>query len=186
MQDSLKEIESSWGGIGGVECGVDSGGRMGAQVNELNGAAGAGLLAGGLRGGTTSAGGIDTLNAVGALLHHAARALADLRVWGCGVVVCVTVEVEVSGIVGAGGRTVAGAPATGVDHGIEPFVCMHGGVHGADGLARGLFALSAGGGEVECAMLRGGVAVDAQPLQVAVVGQISGTDGGDVVLSTAG
>ena len=148
------------------------GGRMGAQVNELNGSTGTGLLAGCLWGGTTSAGGIDALNAVGALLHHTAGALADLRIRGCGGLLCVTAEVEVAGIVGAGGSAVAGSPATGVDHGIEPFVCMHGGMDGANGLAGGLFALSAGGGEVECVMLRGGVTVDAQPLQVAVIPQI--------------
>ena len=83
---------------------------------------------------------------------------------------CVAAEVEVSGVVGAGCGAISSAPATGIDHGVEPFICMHGGMHGADGLARRLFTLTAGGREVECAVLRGAVAVDTQPLQVAVVG----------------
>ena len=73
---------------------------------------------------------------------------------------CVAAEVEVPGVVGAGSGAVASTPATGVDHGVEPFICVHGGVHGAGGLAGGLFTLTAGGREVECAVLRGAVAVD--------------------------
>ena len=60
---------------------------MGSQVDELNGAVGAGLLAGGLWGGTATAGGIETLNAVGAFFHHTTGALADLRVGGSSSVV---------------------------------------------------------------------------------------------------
>ena len=91
-----------------------------------------------------------------------------------------------AGVVGAGGGAIAGTPATGVDHGVEPFICMHGGMHGTDSLAGGLLALPAGSGEVESAVLRCGVAVNTQPLQVTVVGQIGGSNGGDVVFCAAG
>ena len=66
-QDSSEEIESSGGGIGRIERGVDGSRGVGTQVNELNSATGAGLLAGCLRGAAIAAGCIESLNAVRAL-----------------------------------------------------------------------------------------------------------------------
>ena len=148
----MLQVERTRAGGGGVETGAHAIRRLVAQVYQTYGVTGACLLASGLRGGAIASRGVESLHAVGTFFHDSAWAQADLRVGrgGCypsggGAVVAV---IEMASTVGAGGCAVAGAPAAGVDHGIEPFIRMHGSMYRAYGLAGGLLALAAGYGQI--------------------------------------
>ncbi len=165
--------------------------RGGAKVNEADGPGGACLLTGCLRSAGFFIGcGIDALDAVGTFFHNASGAYGYLRVVGqvrLGVgLFGVVAEVEDAGIVGACGGAVAGTPAAGVDHGVEPFAAVQGGVDGANGFAGGFLAVAACGGYIVQLACGGQIAADAQPLQVSAVAHFCGTYGRYVVFCTAG
>lgn len=127
--------------------------RGGAEVDQADGSGGAGLLASCLRcAGFFIGCGVDALDAVGAFFHNTTGAHGNLRVvgqvrLGAGLLGVVS-EVENAGVVRAGSGAVAGAPAAGVDHGVEPFAAVQGGVDGANGFAGGFFAVAAGAGHI--------------------------------------
>src|SRR4029453_12549220 len=133
------------------------------------------------------------LHAVGALLHHAARAHGHVRVVGeledTRRVFRVVEEVEAPHLVRAVVRAVARADAAVVDHRVQAFRVVHGGRDRADLLARGVLALHAGhrlerGARV--GGLAGEVGVDAQPRHLAAAPHLVLADHRDVVLALAG
>src|ERR1051325_2133808 len=90
---------------------------------------------------------LDALDAIGTFLHHAARAHRHLRVlrgaFGFGEA-AVVVPVEAPHLVGTVARTRVRADAAAVDHLVEAFGRMHGGMHRAAHFARRLLAVHAG------------------------------------------
>src|SRR6202035_3518205 len=135
----------------------------------------------------------DALDAVGALLHDAPHAHRDVGVLQHlehrHVVVGEAQEVEAPHLVGAVVRAVARPHAAVVDHVVQPLVAVHRGRHRADHLAGGDLALHAGDrlvvghGVVKAA---GDVAVDAQPVHLALLQHLLLADRRDVVLRLAG
>src|SRR5439155_25424956 len=127
-----------------------------ANVAELDGRGGTGLLAGGpdvavmnlvprkLR---VDLRAIDPLHAVRALLHHAPRTNRDVGVHrelhNVGRVLGEVEEIKAAHLVGTVVRAVASPDAPVVDHDVETFGVMHGRGHGADLLAGGILALHA-------------------------------------------
>src|SRR5437763_1237130 len=93
---------------------------------------------------------LDALDAVGALLHHAARAHTDFGVAhhlvAGRVPVLIEEEVEAPDFVRAVVRAVARADAAVVDHVVRALGAVHGGVDGADAIARRVFAVHTGNG----------------------------------------
>src|SRR5256714_9600079 len=91
---------------------------------------------------------LDALDAIGALLHHAARAHTDFGVAhhlvAGRVPVLIEEEVEASNFVRTVVRAVARADAAVVDHVVRAFGAVHGGVDGADALARRVLAVHTG------------------------------------------
>src|SRR3954468_20574470 len=173
-----------------------------ADVAERDRLGGAGLLAGGadvavferalghlgvdLRG-------LDPLHAIGALLHHAARAHGHVRVGGhldqLGRVLGVVEEIEAPHLVRAVVRAVAGADAAVVDHRVQAVGGVHSRRHRADLLAGGVLALLAGHRlEHDLRLLgrAGEVAVHAQPVHLAAAAHLLVADDGYVVLALAG
>src|ERR1043165_1090429 len=142
---------------------------------------------------------LDALDAVAALLHHAARAHADFRVAHHLEVRRVPPvsghrreeeEVEAPNLVRAVVRAVARADAAVVDHLVEALGAVHRGVDGADALARRVLAVHAGDGhEVDA---RGAfdraaeVCVNPEPVHLARARDLLFADDGDVVLGLAG
>src|SRR6185295_15653649 len=137
---------------------------------------------------------VDALHAVGALLHDAAEADADvgiaLQLQRLGRPVGELVEVEAPYLVRAVVAAVAGAHAAVVDHVVEPLHAVVGRRHRADHLAGGVLALHAGDRLVVdrfgLVVVAGVVLVDAQPLHLAAAEDLVLADDGDVVLGDAG
>src|SRR6185436_14525559 len=137
---------------------------------------------------------VDALHAVGALLHHAAEAHADvgvaLQLERLGRPVGELVEVEPPHLVGAVVAAVAGADAAVVGHLVEPLEAVRGGRHRADHLAGGVLAVHAGDRLVEHRARRlvvaGVVLVDAQPVHLAAAEDLVLAHHRDVVLGDAG
>src|SRR5262249_37056206 len=137
--------------------------------------------------------GVDALHAVGALLHHAARADRDVgiahRLERGGVVVAVVIKVKAPHFVWAVVRTVPRAHAAVVGHVVEALGAVRGGLDGADRLARRLLALHARHGLVDDLRIRrlaAVVAIDAQPVHLALAVHLVLAHDGDVVLRLAG
>ena len=137
--------------------------------------------------------GVDALHAVRALLHHAARADGDVgvahRLERRRVVVGVVEEVEAADLVRAVVRAVARADAAVVRHVVQAVVAVRGGLDRADRLARRVLALHARHRLVEdfrVVDVAAVVAVDAQPVHLALAHHFFLADDGDVVLRLAG
>ena len=92
-------------------------------------------------------GGVDALHAVGALLHHAAAAHRHVRIaqqlQARRFVIGEQEEIEPPHLVGAVVGAVARAHAAVVDHVVQAFGAVHGGLHRADQFARRVLALHA-------------------------------------------
>src|SRR5207244_8083758 len=135
---------------------------------------------------------VDALHAVGALLHHAAGADGDVgiahRLEGRRVVVAVMVEVEAPHFVRAVVRAVARADAAVVRHVVEAFGAVRRGLDRTDRLARRVLALHARHRLVHDLRIRrlaAVVAVDAQPVHLALAVHLVFADYGNVVLGLA-
>src|SRR5262249_43058221 len=132
----------------------------------------------------------DALDAVRALLHHAAPPHRDLGVGehphrGRAELRAVMEVVEPPDLVGAGVGAVAGADAAVVDHVVQPLGAVYGRADGADELAGGLLAVHAGdrlvvGLRVPLAPLE--IAVHADPVHRVAARDLVLADGRDVVL----
>src|SRR4029079_13033565 len=112
---------------------------------------------------------LDTLDAVRALLHHAARAhghVGIVRGLARRVEAAVVVPVEASYLVGTVARAGAGADAAVVDLLVESFGIVHGRINRAGHFARRLLAMHARHGLKKAARvfhLTAVVAIDAKP-----------------------
>src|SRR3954462_3075455 len=138
---------------------------------------------------------VDALDAVGALLHHAAAADGHVRVAqrleARRLPVLVEQEVEAPHLVGAVVRAVARADAAVVDHVVQAFRAMRRRADRADQLARRVLALHAGD-RLVIRLDRGGVlrvtlevVVDADPVHLAAAIHLLLADDRDVVLGLA-
>ena len=137
--------------------------------------------------------GVDALHAVGALLHHAAAADGDvgiaLQLELRRVPVLEQQEVEAAHLPRAVVRAVPRADAAVVDHVVQALVAVHGGRDRAHHFAGRVLALLARHrlevrvGSVE---RTGEIAIDAQPVHLAIAAHLLLADDGDVVLGDAG
>src|SRR5262249_24112211 len=141
----------------------------------------------------------DALHAEGALLHDAARpdrhvgVLEQLEARDAVLLLGEVQEVEAPHLVGAVVRAVAGADAAGINHVVEAFIAVSGGLDGADDLARGRLAVLAGDWLEVPALRRvflladgAEVGADAYPVHLAGADDLLLADDGDVVLRLAG
>src|SRR5581483_678995 len=136
---------------------------------------------------------VDALHAVRALLHDAARTDRDIgiahRLERRRVVVGVVEEVEAANLVRAVVRAVARADAAVVGHVVQTFAAVRRGANRADRLARRVLALHARHGLVVDLGIRdvaAVVAIDADPVHLALAPHFVLADDRDVVLRLAG
>ena len=162
---------------------------------------------------------LDALHAIGALFHDASHADRDVRILlklrqvsrilrqllrpeRTFVVVAVDAlveikEVEAANLIWAVVRAIAGTDTTVVRHGVETLVVMDGGVGGADGLARGGFAMLAGDTHKrDLRVFRDGVAgllaaveevaVQADPMHVTSLQHLMAADDRNIILGLTG
>src|SRR5438309_1994380 len=176
------------------------------DVAKRDGARRAGLLAGGLQLASVlalidlaifalsiNAALVDALYAVGAFLHDAAAAHADIGIPHhlvlLGIPVLEQQEVEAAHLVRTVVRAITRPHAPVVDHVVQAFGAVQGCAHGAHQLAGRVLALHAWDGlEVSFGMVAIAlvVSVDAQPVHVAPLHNLFLADDGDVVLRLAG
>ena len=141
----------------------------------------------------------DALDAVGAFLHHAARAHRDFRILlgaigleaeiGVFLAVGVSEEVEATHLVGTVRLAETRADAAIVNLQVQPFAVMHRGGHRADRLAGRVLAMHAGHRlkpELRACLRAMVVDIDPQPMHVAAAGDLFRPDHRDVVLRLAG
>src|ERR1019366_3096627 len=136
---------------------------------------------------------VDALHAVGAFFHHAAAAHRNVRIalqfqaWRFEI--AEQEEIEAPHLVGAVVGAVTRAHAAVVDHVVEAFGAVRGGLHGADQLAGRVLAVHAGdrlvvnGGIVLFALIIG---IDAQPVHGASAAHLVLTHHGDIIFRLAG
>ena len=141
----------------------------------------------------------DALDAIGAFLHHAARAHADVRIVGGlhqrlaeiaeFLAVRVAEEVEAAHLVGTVGLAEPGADAAIVDLHVEAFVVVHGSFDRTDRLAGRRLALHAGHGLEDGLRIRSRrmiVGIDPEPMHDATHADFIRPDRRDVVFRLAG
>ena len=150
---------------------------------------------------------LDALDAKSALFHDAAHPDRDVRVFlqldgflGAlggdrtqvelveGALVVIK-EVKTPDLVRAVVGAVTGADAPVVSHDVEPLLVVHGGIDGADGLARSVFALHAGhrlGDGFGLFRFTGEVAIHPDPVHFAAFHHLIFADDGNVVFGGAG
>ena len=141
----------------------------------------------------------DALDAVGAFLHHAARAHRDFRILlgaigleaeiGVFLTVGVSEEIEAAYLVGTVGLAEPRADAAVVNLQVQPFAVMHRGGHRTDRLARRVLAMHAGHRlkpELRVRFRAMVVDVDPQPMHVAAARNFFRPDHRDIVLGLAG
>src|ERR1019366_9200207 len=136
---------------------------------------------------------VDALYAVGAFFHHAAAAHRNVRIalqlQAGRFEIAEQVEIETPHLVGAVVGAIPRAHAAVVDHVVEAFGAVRGGLHGAYQLARRVLAMHAGDGLV----VDGGVAlialivgIHAYPVHGAAPSYLVLPHHGDIVFRLAG
>src|ERR1051325_5064914 len=137
---------------------------------------------------------LNALYAVGAFLHHTARAHGHFRVThqliGWRVEILVEQEVEAPHLVRTVVRAVARPNATVVDHHVQAFRIVHGRVDGTDRLAGRVLAVHTGDGHelrgLRVVVVAFEVGVNANPVHLAAALDLLLADDGDIVLRLAG